>query len=205
MALLCTLSTLGFSQTLTPEALWKIGRVSDPRISPDGKSVIYNVRLFDIASNKGQSDLYLIPAGGGTPVALANTSADEGSARWRPDGKKIGFIMADKNGDSQLWEMNPDGSIKVQVSNVEGGIGNFGYSQTLGHIWYSADVKLDKKPSEIYPDLPKTDGARIIDGLMYRHWNAWHDYAYSHLFLATYSNSTIGSGVVGKTAATKSN
>ena len=88
MALLCTLSTLGFSQTLTPEALWKIGRVSDPRISPDGKSVIYNVRLFDIASNKGQSDLYLIPAGGGTPVALANTSADEGSARWRPDGKK---------------------------------------------------------------------------------------------------------------------
>jgi Tol biopolymer transport system component len=195
MALLCTLSTLGFSQTLTPEALWKIGRVSDPRISPDGKSVIYNVRLFDIASNKGQSDIYLIPAGGGTPVALANTPADEGSARWRPDGKKIGFIMADKNGDSQLWEMNPDGSIKVQVSNIEGGIGNFGYSPTLGHIWYSADVKLDKKPSEIYPDLPKTDGARIIDGLMYRHWNAWHDYAYSHLFLATYSNSTIGSGV----------
>ena len=195
MALLCTLSTLGFSQTLTPEALWKIGRVSDPRISPDGKSVIYNVRTFDLATNKGQSDIYLIPVGGGTPVALANTTADEGSARWRPDGKKIGFTMADKNGDTQLWEMNPDGSGKSVVSSIEGGIGNFGYSPTSGHIWYSADVKLDKKPSEIYPDLPKTDGARIIDGLMYRHWNAWHDYAYSHLFLATYSNGTIGSGV----------
>jgi dipeptidyl aminopeptidase/acylaminoacyl peptidase len=195
MALLCTLSTLGFSQTLTPEALWKIGRVSDPRISPDGKSVIYNVRSFDLATNKGQSDIYLIPVGGGTPVALANTTADEGSARWRPDGKKIGFTMADKNGDTQLWEMNPDGSGKAVVSSIEGGIGNFGYSPTLGHIWYSADVKLDKKPSEIYPDLPKTDGARIIDGLMYRHWNAWHDYAYSHLFLSTYSNGTIGSGV----------
>ncbi len=183
------------AQTLTPETLWKLGRVSDPRVSPDGKSVIYNVRTYELATNKGQGDIYLIPVGGGTPLALANSASDEGSARWRPDGKKIGFMMPDKDGNNQLWEMNPDGSGKVQVSSVAGGINNFGYSPALGHIWYAADVTLDKKPSEIYPDLPKTDGARIIDGLMYRHWNAWHDYAYSHLFIATYANGTIGTGV----------
>ncbi|MBL7923137.1 MAG: S9 family peptidase, partial [Bacteroidia bacterium] len=183
------------AQNLSPELLWKLGRVSDPRLSPDGKSVLYNVRYFDLAANKGQSDIYLLPADGGTPVALANSAADEGSARWRPDGKKIGFIMADKNGDAQLWEMNPDGSAKTQVSALAGGINQFGYAPSLAHIWYSADVKLEKKPSELYPDLPKTDGARIIDGLMYRHWNAWHDYAYSHLFVASYANGTIGAGV----------
>jgi dipeptidyl aminopeptidase/acylaminoacyl peptidase len=183
------------AQTLTPETLVKLARVGDPRISPDGKTVIYNVRTFDIAANKGQSDIFLIPVNGGTPVPLAKSAADEGSARWRPDGKKIGFLMADKNGDTQLWEVNPDGSIPLQVTSIAGGISNFGYSKTLSRIWYSADVKLDKKPSEIYPDLPKADGARIIDGLMFKHWNAWHDYAYSHLFIASYSNGTVGQGV----------
>lgn len=191
--LFCT--TVLQAQNLTPELLWKLGRVSDPRLSPDGKSVIYHVRTFDLAANKGQGDICLLPLAGGTAITLAGTPADESGARWRPDGKKIGFLMADANGDTQLWEMNPDGTGKTQISSLKGGINNYGYSPTLAHIWYSADVTLDKKPSEIYPDLPKTDGARIIDGLMYRHWNAWHDYAYSHLFLASYANGTIGTGV----------
>lgn len=186
---LTAITLLLHAQTaITPELLWKIGRVSDPRLSPDGNSVVYNVRTYDVSTNKSQGDIYAISPQGGAPMALANSGEDEGSARWRPDGKKIGFIQNDKNGDSQLWEMNSDGSGKSQVSFVEGGISNFGYAGTLGSVWFSADVKLDKKPSEIYPDLPKTDGARIIDGLMFRHWNAWHDYAYSHVFIVAYAD-----------------
>lgn len=183
------------AQTLTPELLWKIARVSDPRLSPDGKAILYNVRNIDLTANKGQSDLFVLPSGGGEPKPVAATPADEGHGRWRPDGKRIGFLMADSQGNAQLWEMDPDGTNKKQVTNVRGGINNFGYSKPLTHIWYSADVVLDKKPSEIYPDLPKTDGARIIDGLMYRHWNAWHDYAYSHVFIAPYEDGRAGEGV----------
>lgn len=196
LTLVVCISTFNLNaQKLSPETLQKLLRVSDPQLSPDGKNVIYSVRNTDIEANKGQSDIYTVAASGGTAMSLANTSANEGSARWRPDGKKIGYLMADKDGDTQLWEMNPDGSGKLQVSSVKGGIGNFGYTKALSHIWYSADVKLDKNPAEIYPDLPKTSEARIIDGLMYKHWNAWHDYAYSHLFIATYANGTIGQGV----------
>ena len=193
--LLCLVNSISIAQTLTPELLWKLGRVSDPRLSPDGKTVIYSVRTYDLASNKSQGDLYSVSANGGSISAIANSSADENSARWRPDGKKIGFITADKNGVSQLWEMNPDGSGKTQISNVTGGINNYGYAKSLTHVWYSADVIMEKKPSEIYPDLPKTENARIIDGLMYKHWNAWHDYAYSHLFIANYANGSVGTGV----------
>ncbi|MFM1745897.1 MAG: hypothetical protein RLZZ630_1834 [Bacteroidota bacterium] len=184
-----------YTQTLTPELLWKIARVSDPRLSPDGRTLLYNLRNIDLASNKGQSDIYMIPAAGGPATPLAAGRADEGHARWRPDGKRIGFIQQSEEGGPQLWEMDPDGGNKKQVTRVKGGINNFGYSKTLTHIWYSTDVTLDKKPSEIYPDLPKTEGARIIDGLMYRHWNAWHDYAYSHIFIASYEEGNAGEGV----------
>ncbi len=63
----------------------------------------------------------------------------------------------------------------------------------MKHILYVKDVKIDKTPQEVYPDLPKTD-VRIIDDLMYRHWDQWHDYAYSHLFVASYENGKIKEG-----------
>ena len=177
---------------ITPELLWKLGRLSEPRLSPDGKQVVYSVTHYNVAANKGQSDIYIIPSAGGTEQPIANEPAfSESNARWRPDGKRIGYIASDNKGASQLWEMNPDGTVKTKITDVNGGINMFAYSPTMDRLWYTADVKLDKKPSEIYPDLPKTENARIIDGLMYRHWNAWEDYSYSHVMSVAYSNGTI--------------
>ena len=177
---------------ITPELLWKLGRVSEPRLSPDGKQVIYCVNTYNVAANKGQSDIYIIPVSGGTAKAIANDpTLNENSARWRPDGKRVGYLAPDKDGAIQLWESNTDGSAKSKVTSVKGGINQYGYSPTLDQLWYTTDVKLDQKPNEIYTDLPKTENARIIDGLMYRHWNAWADYAYSHVNRIAYNNGTV--------------
>ncbi|UKJ05900.1 S9 family peptidase [Solitalea lacus] len=171
---------------LTPELLMKLGRVSEPRVSPDGKSVIYNVRNMDIAANKGNSDIFIVDINGQNAHPIANEPANEVSAKWRPDGKKVGYIK-----DGQVWEMSPDGSGKTQITSVETGISGFGYSPKMGFLWFTSDVKLDKNPAELYPDLPKVDGARIIDGLFYRHWTEWHDYAYSHVFVANYADGKV--------------
>lgn len=190
---MCIAFNLHAQNKITPETLWKLGRVSEPRISPDGKMIIYNVKTYDVAANKGQGDIYIVPVDGAAEAKnLVNTPADESHARWRADGKKIGYLTADKEGDTQLFEVNADGTGKTQITSVKGGISNFGYAQTMDNVWYTADVKLDQKPSEVYPDLPKTSEARVIDGLMYRHWNAWHDYAYCHLFLASYTDGKTG-------------
>ena len=172
---------------ITPELLWKLGRVAEPRLSPDGKQVIYSVTSYDMAANKGQSDINIIPVSGGSAKSIAaDASINETSARWRPDGKRIGYIAPDKDGIMQVWEMNPDGSEKTKVTSTVTGINYFGYSPAMDQLWYTTDIKLDRKPNEIYPDLPKTENARIIDALMYRHWDAWEDYAYSHVFSIAY-------------------
>ncbi|HQI70382.1 MAG TPA: S9 family peptidase [Bacteroidales bacterium] len=177
---------------LTPELLWKFGRVSDIKLSPDKKTILYGVTYYSLEQNKGNRDLYLVPLAGGAAVNITNSAGSEWNAVWRPDGKKIGFISAE-TGSPQLWEMNPDGSSKKQISGFDGGISGFAYAPDMKHILFTRDIKLDKTATEIYPDLPQAD-ARIIDDLFYRHWNDWHDYAYSHIIICAYDDGVVTGG-----------
>ena len=52
------------------------------------------------------------------------------------------------------------------------------------------DVQIDPTTRDIYSDLNKADG-RIINDLMYRHWDVWEDGAYSHVFVADFDGSKI--------------
>jgi len=167
---------------LTPEILWKFGRISDHQLSRDKTTIIYGVTRYDYKTNKNQSDIYSIPVKGGAKMKLTESDFSVFNQRWKPDGTKIGYL-SDESGDVQLWEMNPDGSNKTMVSEIEGGINGFEYSPECGTIFYIKDVKLEKTATEIYTDLPLAN-VRIIDDLMYRHWNSWSDYSYSHIFVA---------------------
>ncbi len=181
---------LNAQNKLTPEQMWKFGRVSDARLSPDGKTVLYGITYYDLAENKGNRDLFSVSTDGGSPIKLTDTKFNELNAVWRPDGKKIAFISPE-SGSMQIWEMNPDGSGKMQTSNFEGGINGFSYSPDMKNIIFFSDVKLDTTANEVYPDLPKAN-VRIIDNLMYRHWDAWGDFTYSHVFYASYSDGIMG-------------
>ncbi len=174
------------AQNITPETLWKLGRVSDPQISPNGNSVLYNIRNYNLQANKGNSDIYKINIDGSNKTLLAGDSINETSARWSADGSKI-FFLSNKGGSNQIWRMDADGKNKVQVSNYKSDISNFSISPKEGMLWFTADVKLDKSTQDVYPDLPKATG-RIIDNLMYRHWDEWADGTYSHVFIAAYKN-----------------
>lgn len=188
-ALLLPFSALQAQQTLTPELLWQFGRLGSSEVSPDKKTVVYTVTYYDLKENKGNADIYTIPVEGGKAKKLTDTKASEFNVTWRPDGKKIAFLSAE-GGSVQLYEMNPDGSDKKKISDLKEGISNFKYAKAMNHVLYTQDVKNGKEVKEIYPDLPKAD-ARIIDDLMYRHWNEWDDFKVSHVFFAPYKDGSI--------------
>ncbi|MGC9472113.1 MAG: prolyl oligopeptidase family serine peptidase [Bacteroidales bacterium] len=176
------------SDIMTPEILWSFGRISDVQVSPDGKHILYGVSYYDIPSNSSNRELYIMDTDGGNKRRLTSTPEGEYNARWRPDGRKIGYI-SHASGSGQLWEMNPDGSGPVMITDVEGGITGFAYSPDQTHILFTRQVKLDETTRDIHPDLPLASG-RIIDDLMYRHWDHWID-DYSHIFVAAYQNGEI--------------
>jgi len=177
------------SDLLTPELLWSIGRIGSFHLSPDTKSILYDVTWFNIPENKSYRDLFTIPSDGGEATRLTNTNEKESDEEWRPDGKKIGYLFPAPEG-IQLWEMNPDGSGAKQITKVAGGILGFRYSPDLKHILYIKPVKLDKEIHDLFPDLPLAN-ARLETDLMYRHWDSWSDYTYQHLFVADYNGDAV--------------
>ena len=180
------------SDIMTPEVLWSFGRLGEAVVSPDGNTVLYSVTYYKIDENKSYRDLYTVLVKGGKPKRITDTEVKESSAVWRPDGKKIAYLSP-ASGDMQLWEMNPDGTGAVQVSKIEGGINGFKYSPDMKHILYIKDVKLDQDVHDLFPDLPEAN-ARLENDLMYRHWDNWHNYTYSHIFIASYSNGSMDAG-----------
>lgn len=171
---------------LTPESLWKLGRVALFDVSPDGKTAVYGVAYYNVEANKGNRDLYAIATDGsdnGKPRQLTNFEGNENDATFRPDGRKIAYLRG-----ATLWEMNPDGTGHTKVSDVE--MGGFKYSPDGRKIIYIADVKYDKSTQDAHPDLQKTSG-KVMDGLMYRHWADWEDGSYSNIFVADYADGKL--------------
>ena len=56
-------------------------------------------------------------------------------------------------------------------------------------IYFTKRVKLDQTANEKH-NLPKAK-VRIINDLMYRHWNYWSDFSYSHIFVASFDGKSI--------------
>ncbi len=181
------------SDIMTPEVLWSFGRITELSVSPDGKSIVYGVRYFNIEMNKGQTDYFKVDADGTNKKRLTGSSDAKYGVKWRPDGKRIGYV-SNRSGIMQVWEMKPDGSDLRQMSYISDGVGDFKYSPDGKKVLYLKEVKIDKTVKDLHPDLPKAN-ARLFEDLMYRHWDEWEDGNYSHIFISDYISENIKDGI----------
>lgn len=172
---------------MTPEALWAMGRISGYAVSPDAKTVVYQVGYYSVEQNKSHHVLYTMNIDGSNQKLLTTSSKSETDASWIEGGKKIAFLC-----DGQLWSMNADGTDRKQLSNSELDIDGYSFSPDgkkvilLKSIPYYGAIA--KKPS----DLPKTTG-RLVNDLNYRHWDHYVE-TITHPFLADVTANGVSDG-----------
>lgn len=74
---------------MTPELLWKLGRVSPLGISKDGKNIVYKVAIPSVEENKSNSKFYTIPINGGNAVEITDYQSLLKDKNISADGKFI--------------------------------------------------------------------------------------------------------------------
>jgi dipeptidyl aminopeptidase/acylaminoacyl peptidase len=168
-------------KVMTPEIMWKFGRLGTFALSPDGSAVVYTVTDIDLQSEAKRTNIFKTTADGNARVQL--TTGGGISPQWINNGKSIAFVNKGK-----LFTMNPDGSGQKEVTGISD-FEIFNVSPDGNRIYFTKRVKLDQTANEKYK-LPKAN-VRIINDLMYRHWNYWSDFSYSHIFVASLNGNTV--------------
>ncbi len=185
-----------FSQDKRPmeiEDLFRSKRVSDPRLSPDGKWVAFVIAVVDKENNSTNSDIWIIPTTGGEPEQVTNSPKQDSHPRWSPDGKWILF-ESNRDGSYQIYRASTDGNDVKQLTTI--------CTEANQGIW-SPDGKSIAFVSSVFPEFSdkpyresdalnkqKLDArekskvkARIITKLLYRHWDSWVDDKRQHIFV----------------------
>ena len=187
---------------LTPPVMWKMGRLGAASLSPDGTTSLYAITRYNMAENKGLTQIYVRDMASGEEKALTDNSSSNSDPQWSTDGSKI-YFTSNRSGSAQLWAMNPDGSGAKQITDIEGGIEGYGVAPAGDKLFYVKKVQVkDVKSSDVHKDMDKSK-ARIYDDLMSRHWDYWDEGSYSHIFIAdlTASGTANDKDILGAEAA----
>ncbi len=160
-------------------------RISDPRVSPDGRWCAFVVRETDLEANRGRTDLWLVGVDGAGLRRLTSHPEGDSNPRWLPDGSAVLFVST-RSGSSQVWRIPIDGGEAIQVTDEPLDVANLVVSPTGSHIAYSMEVfpncdapaDTKKRLDEI---AERKSSGRIYDRLFVRHWDAWKDGRRSHV------------------------
>ena len=179
---------------LSPEVMWKMGRVGLASLSPDASRLLYTVTWYNMQENRGVTAIYVRDAASGEVAQLTDFSSNNSDPKWNADGSKI-YFLSDRSGSSQIWEMAADGQNPRQLSKLDKDIEGFGVNPAGDKVFYVQGVQVaDRKSSDIHPDMDESK-ARVYDDLMCRHWDRWDEGEYRHIFIAELTSGGIGKGV----------
>ncbi|MBI1221700.1 MAG: prolyl oligopeptidase family serine peptidase [Bacteroidetes bacterium] len=170
---------------MEPADLFRMQRIGSQACSPNGEMLVFLVTTYNVEENKGTRRAEMINLLTGEQSTLIPEEYNPSELSFTPDGTKLGFISS-KSGSAQLWEYSFADKTFGNITDIDGGIHLFRYDPSGKNLLVGRRVKMDQKANEKYSQFPKTE-ARVIDGLMYRHWNQWSDYSYNHLFVMAYA------------------
>jgi dipeptidyl aminopeptidase/acylaminoacyl peptidase len=158
-----------FDKTPTVDQSLSLKSAGNPRISPDGRFVAYQVQETNWEENAFESEIWMVIVATGERFQLTNAKKSSSAPQWSPDSKRLAFI-SDRDGKRQLYTIAPTGGESLQLTSVETGVNGFNWSPDSRRIAFTAaeaESKAKKERKEKYGDY------EIVKG----------DYTLTHLWM----------------------
>lgn len=173
--------------------LYCFPRVSEPRFSPDGKRIVFEVSTTDLTKDKSVTHFWIINRDGSGLRQLTNGPADEWRPRWSPDGNYIAFI-SDREETDQIWLLPVDGGEAKKITSLSTGAGGVEWSPSGDKLIFVSRVFPDclsdscnQERTQRIESNPVQ--AKLYDHLLFRHYKSWDDGKINQLFIVDTSGS----------------
>ena len=139
-----------------PMDVFDLEWASDPRVSPDGETIVYVRKSNDIMKDRERSNLWQVSADGKDHRPLYSGLNSIRSPRWSPTGEKLAFISND-TGSQQIhvrWFDNGDTAV---ISQLQASPSNLSWSPDGKWLAFTMNVKAPTK--SIAEPRTKPEGA----------------------------------------------
>ena len=98
-ALILSMSMLSLASEPVPALdamdVFELEWASDPQVAPDGKSVVYVRRSFDVMSDAAKATLWQVSIDGSDHRPLNSNLHRSTSPRWSPEGDKVAYVSSE--------------------------------------------------------------------------------------------------------------
>ncbi len=95
----------------------KIVRISDPQISPDGKTIAFVVGRANLKEDRWDTELDFIDVASKAMRAITHDRQGVGWLRWSPDGTRLAFLAQDADKKAQVFVLPLAGGEALQLTH----------------------------------------------------------------------------------------
>ena len=184
------------TRDLVPDDLYRLQVPTDPRLAPDGRSIVCKVKTSSPAHDAYRSAIWRVPLDGsgaasGAPERITIGVRTDGRARFAPDGRTLAFLSdrrtvveeelgrpRDREDASQvhLLPLDRPGEAR-RLTNLPRGVDDYAWSPDGTQLAvisasrgadHATDDRLRRRLKDPGPDKPPTSDYWFFDRLGYQ-------------------------------------
>lgn len=154
-------SLLLLAATLGPDTLWDWRTPSNPRISPDGSKVVYQLEWADKMADTFHVNLWIASSDGKDNRPLTEGKHRDTAHVWSPDGKSLAYIST-RSGRPQVAVRYVDTGVETTITNLDAAMSDLSWS--LDSKWIAFFSRIKAKAAWSIKSTPPPSGAKWIEG-----------------------------------------
>ena len=139
-----------------PMDVFELEWATDPRVSPDGKTIVYARNSNDIMKDRQRSNLWQVSTDGKNHRPLFTGLNNSSSPRWSPNSKRLAFV-SNSSGSQQIHMRWMNSGETAVISQLQKSPSNLSWSPDGKWLAFTMNVKASTKP--IAKQRSKPEGA----------------------------------------------